>query len=39
MIYITNTSFDAYVEDVTGAFDWVSPGSNSKALQYEGKPQ
>ena len=25
MIYITNTSLDGYVEDETGAFDWVHP--------------
>jgi len=25
MIYITNTSLDGYVEDETGAFDWVDP--------------
>jgi dihydrofolate reductase len=25
LIYITNTSLDGYVEDVTGAFDWVNP--------------
>jgi dihydrofolate reductase len=25
LIYITNTSLDGYVEDETGAFDWVSP--------------
>ena len=25
LIYITNTSLDAYVEDETGAFDWVNP--------------
>ena len=25
MIYITNTSLDGYVEDETGAFDWVNP--------------
>jgi dihydrofolate reductase len=25
LIYITNTSVDGYVEDETGAFDWVNP--------------
>ena len=25
LIYITNTSLDGYVEDATGAFDWVNP--------------
>ena len=25
LIYITNTSLDGYVEDETGAFDWVIP--------------
>jgi dihydrofolate reductase len=25
LIYITNTSVDGYVEDATGAFDWVNP--------------
>jgi dihydrofolate reductase len=25
LIYITNTSLDGYVEDETGAFDWVNP--------------
>jgi|SRR5581483_4802409 len=25
LIYITNTSLDGYVEDRTGAFDWVNP--------------
>ena len=25
LIYITNTSLDGYVEDVTGAFDWINP--------------
>ena len=25
LIYITNTSLDGYVEDQTGAFDWVNP--------------
>ena len=25
MIYITNRSLDGYVEDETGAFDWVIP--------------
>src|SRR5262245_58300780 len=25
LIYITNTSLDGYVEDDTGAFDWVNP--------------
>jgi hypothetical protein len=25
LIYITNTSLDAYVEDETGAFDWLNP--------------
>lgn len=25
LIYITNTSLDSYVEDETGAFDWVNP--------------
>jgi dihydrofolate reductase len=25
LIYITNTSVDGYVEDKTGAFDWVNP--------------
>ena len=25
LIYIINTSLDGYVEDETGAFDWVSP--------------
>src|SRR5262245_38988739 len=25
LIYITNTSLDGYIEDVTGAFDWVIP--------------
>ena len=25
LIYITNTSLDGYIEDETGAFDWVSP--------------
>jgi dihydrofolate reductase len=25
LIYITNTSLDGYVEDETGAFDWVDP--------------
>jgi dihydrofolate reductase len=25
LIYITNTSLDGYVEDETGAFDWVTP--------------
>jgi dihydrofolate reductase len=25
LIYITNTSLDGYVEDQTGAFDWVDP--------------
>lgn len=26
LIYITNTSLDGYIEDDTGAFDWISPG-------------
>jgi dihydrofolate reductase len=26
LLYITNTSLDGYVEDATGAFDWVDPG-------------
>src|SRR5580700_3169026 len=25
LIYATNTSLDGYVEDETGAFDWVNP--------------
>lgn len=25
LIYITSTSLDGYVEDETGAFDWVNP--------------
>jgi dihydrofolate reductase len=25
LIYITNTSLDGYIEDQTGAFDWVNP--------------
>jgi dihydrofolate reductase len=25
VVYITNTSLDGYVEDETGAFDWVNP--------------
>jgi hypothetical protein len=25
LIYINNTSLDGYVEDKTGAFDWVNP--------------
>src|ERR1051326_4585606 len=25
LIYITNTSLDGYVEDESGAFDWVNP--------------
>jgi dihydrofolate reductase len=25
LIYMTNTSLDGYVEDATGAFDWVNP--------------
>jgi len=25
LIYITNTSLDGYVEDETGAFDWLNP--------------
>jgi dihydrofolate reductase len=25
LIYTTNTSLDGYVEDETGAFDWVIP--------------
>jgi dihydrofolate reductase len=25
LIYITNTSLDGYMEDATGAFDWVNP--------------
>lgn len=25
LIYITNTSLDGYLEDETGAFDWISP--------------
>ena len=25
LIYVTNTSLDGYVEDATGAFDWVNP--------------
>lgn len=25
LIYITSTSLDGYVEDATGAFDWVNP--------------
>jgi dihydrofolate reductase len=25
LIYITNTSLDGYVEDDTGAFDWINP--------------
>ena len=25
LIYITNTSLDGYIEDETGAFDWVNP--------------
>jgi dihydrofolate reductase len=25
LIHITNTSLDGYVEDETGAFDWVNP--------------
>ncbi len=25
LIYIMSTSLDGYVEDETGAFDWVSP--------------
>lgn len=25
LIYITATSLDGYVEDETGAFDWVNP--------------
>ncbi len=25
LIYITNMSLDGYVEDETGAFDWVDP--------------
>jgi dihydrofolate reductase len=25
LIYITNTSLDGYIEDETGAFDWVDP--------------
>jgi hypothetical protein len=27
VIYIINTSLDGYVEDETGAFDWVIPGT------------
>src|ERR1044072_6818177 len=25
LIYITNTSLDGYVEDASGAFDWINP--------------
>jgi len=25
LVYITNTSLDGYIEDETGAFDWVDP--------------
>ena len=25
LLYITNTSLDGYIEDETGAFDWVNP--------------
>jgi dihydrofolate reductase len=25
LIYITNTSLDGYIEDETGAFDWINP--------------
>jgi dihydrofolate reductase len=25
LIYITNTSLDGYIEDQTGAFDWINP--------------
>ena len=25
LIYITNTSLDGYIEDATGAFDWLNP--------------
>ena len=25
LIYVTNTSLDGYIEDQTGAFDWVNP--------------
>jgi dihydrofolate reductase len=25
LIYIANTSFDGYIEDETGAFDWINP--------------
>jgi dihydrofolate reductase len=25
LVYITNTSLDGYIEDETGAFDWVNP--------------
>ena len=25
LIYMTNTSLDGYIEDATGAFDWVDP--------------
>jgi len=26
LIYITNASLDGYIEDATGAFDWIDPG-------------
>jgi dihydrofolate reductase len=30
LVYITNTSLDGYVEDETGAFDWVIPERESE---------
>ena len=30
LIYITNTSLDGYIEDETGAFDWINSGSSSR---------
>jgi hypothetical protein len=33
LIYITNTSLDGYVEDATGAFDWVNP---EQAFEFSG---
>ena len=33
LIYITNTSLDGYVEDETGAFDWVNPDQVLELLE------
>ena len=35
LIYITNISLDGYIEDASGAFDWLSPAEHNHAFVTE----